>query len=97
MLVELSTAAIELLIDHAPEICGGYILLDPSTNHIEQFLGTPNHPLHYPPNLDCVWKLVAADGYALRLRFVDFDLEKSRGVHDYISVKYLDEQGELIR
>ena len=65
-------------------------MLDPSTNQIEHQLATPQYPQPYQTHLDCVWKLVAPNGYALRLKFHDINIE-NRCNHDYVRVQYIDQ------
>ena len=41
-------------------------------------LTSPNYPEPYPPSLECLWVLRAADvGATIRLTVLDFDVEQS--------------------
>ncbi|XP_064384805.1 tolloid-like protein 2 isoform X2 [Halichondria panicea] len=79
-------------------ICGGCAILDKSNNLIEHLLGTPQYPGHYQTHLDCTWKLAAPEGFSLRLNFHDLDLEEHDSCrHDYLSVQYLNDHGQVLR
>ncbi|XP_078582053.1 cubilin-like isoform X2 [Branchiostoma floridae x Branchiostoma japonicum] len=61
--------------------CGG-TLTTPTGTFI-----SPNYPLPYDHQGECYWQITVAEGSAILLTFVDFDLEShSRCVYDYVRV-----------
>ncbi|XP_063295425.1 embryonic protein UVS.2-like [Pelobates fuscus] len=36
---------------------------------------TPSFPDNYPPNMNCIWKIIAPAGYKIKLTLINFDLE----------------------
>lgn len=69
--------------------CGG-ILHDNSNSvsDIRPTIETPSYPESYPNNTECIWEIVAYDGYILTLYFFDrFYLESTANcTNDYVEV-----------
>ncbi|XP_055381621.1 dorsal-ventral patterning protein tolloid isoform X2 [Condylostylus longicornis] len=64
-------------------ICGGELFADS-----EGRLESPNYPLEYLPNKECVWKITAAEGYQVALKFQSFEVENHDNcVYDYVEVR----------
>nr|VZI27763.1 unnamed protein product [Spirometra erinaceieuropaei] len=60
------------------DACGGVI------NAANGTVQTPGYPSEYPPNKNCIWKIVAAPKSTIFLNFTHFDLEgKNFGDLDY--------------
>ncbi|KAH9490031.1 Dorsal-ventral patterning tolloid-like protein 1 [Bulinus truncatus] len=51
------------------DICGGYL---DTENGI---ISSPSFPDLYPSNKNCIWKIVAPNGYKIYINFTHFDLE----------------------
>lgn len=62
-------------------ICGGNIQIRQTAR-----LESPNYPLNYLPNKDCIWILKVRSGSRVALKFQSFDLEN----HDKCSYDYLE-------
>ncbi|PFX16561.1 Tolloid-like protein 2 [Stylophora pistillata] len=81
-------------LPHPPDVqCGGDLTADSGD------IQTPNFPLSYPDDIDCLWKIEVSHGSRITLtfeefqeklvslRFTHFDLEASGGCdYDYIEV-----------
>ena len=79
------------------DMCGGCMMLNPQTNN-NRILNSQRYPGDYPTNLECTWKLIAPDEYAIKLTFHDFDIEDSKGCeYDFLDVLLLNKRGETIR
>ena len=79
------------------DMCGGCMMLNPRTNN-NRILNSQRYPGDYPTNLECTWKLIAPDKYAIKLTFHDFDIEDSKGCeYDFLDVLLLNKRGETIR
>lgn len=68
------------------------------TEMSEGFLTSPNYPLPYPPNQDCLFNLTASANLVIHLTFTHFDLEgriarSSQCLNDYLVVTVVDRQG----
>ena len=61
-------------------------------------LSSPHYPYEYPANLECVWKLIAPKGYAIKLSFHDFDIEWDQNCeYDFLDILLLNMHGETMR
>jgi len=79
------------------EMCGGCIMLTPQ-NRNRQVLSSPHYPYEYPANLECVWKIIAPKGYAIKLSFHDFDVEWDQNCeYDFLDILLLNMHGEPMR
>ncbi|CAH2326721.1 embryonic -like isoform X2 [Pelobates cultripes] len=50
---------------------------------------TPNFPYNYPPNMNCIWKIIAPAGYKIILTINDFVLEpalENSCIYDILSI-----------
>lgn len=64
-------------------VCGGDISLD-----IEKRLESPNFPLEYMPNKECVWRILAPKKFQVGLRFLSFEVENHDScVYDYVEIR----------
>lgn len=75
-------------------VCGGDIAMEQSDLTIE----SPNYPLPYLPNKECVWRVFAPADYEVALTFNSFELEAHANcLLDYMEVRDGDsEQARLI-
>lgn len=65
-------------------VCGGEITINDTTLYR---LESPNYPLEYLPNKQCIWTISAPKGTHVGLRFDTFDLENhDTCVYDYVQV-----------
>uniref|UniRef100_A0A1A9WC30 Metalloendopeptidase n=1 Tax=Glossina brevipalpis TaxID=37001 RepID=A0A1A9WC30_9MUSC len=65
-------------------ICGGEITIDENEGRLE----SPNYPLDYLPNKECVWKITAPKGYQVALKFQSFEVENHDScVYDFVEVR----------
>ena len=84
--------------------CSRCILLQPpsddNTASSSGVINSPNHPNYYPRNSDCVWKIIAPDGYFINLRFqADMDIEfhlQDGCSYDYLELFFLSAAGEQL-
>ncbi|KAH8382434.1 hypothetical protein KR009_003503 [Drosophila setifemur] len=65
-------------------VCGGELSVDDSEGRLE----SPNYPLDYLPNKECVWKITVPKGYQVALKFQSFEVENHDScVYDYVEVR----------
>lgn len=64
-------------------ICGGDLRADDSG-----FLESPNYPLEYLANKECIWKITVPEGFQVALKFQSFEVENhDTCVYDYVEVR----------
>ncbi|XP_055853298.1 dorsal-ventral patterning protein tolloid [Episyrphus balteatus] len=64
-------------------ICGGELSVDESDGRLE----SPNYPLEYLPNKECIWRITVPKGYQVALKFQSFEVENHDNcVYDYVEV-----------
>lgn len=64
-------------------VCGGDLTLE-SGNQLE----SPNYPLEYLPNKECIWRITVPDDYQVALKFQSFEVENHDNcVYDYVEVR----------
>ncbi|XP_034484402.1 dorsal-ventral patterning protein tolloid [Drosophila innubila] len=64
-------------------VCGGEIQLSKG-----QSIDSPNYPLEYMPNKECIWHITAPPQHQVALKFQSFELEKHDGcIYDYIEIR----------
>jgi len=64
-------------------VCGGDIQLTR-----DQSIDSPNYPLDYMPDKECVWRITAPDNHQVALKFQSFELEKHDGcAYDYVEIR----------
>ena len=80
------------------DTCGGYIMLNPHTNN-NQIISSQHYPKHYPADLECTWKVIAPEGYAIKLTIHDIEIEQhfKKCEYDFLDVLLLNRRGETIR
>lgn len=67
-------------------ICGGEVDLD--SNGGPGRLESPNYPLDYLPNKECIWKITVPKDYQVALKFQSFEVENHDNcVYDYVEVR----------
>ncbi|XP_068152674.1 protein tolkin [Drosophila tropicalis] len=65
-------------------VCGGELVVDDNEGRLE----SPNYPLDYLPNKECVWKITVPKGYQVALKFQSFEVENHDScVYDYVEVR----------
>ncbi|XP_017020584.1 protein tolkin [Drosophila kikkawai] len=65
-------------------VCGGELSVDDAVGRLE----SPNYPLDYLPNKECVWKITVPKGYQVALKFQSFEVENHDScVYDYVEVR----------
>ncbi|KAM7363855.1 tolloid-like protein 1 tolkin isoform 1-T3 [Cochliomyia hominivorax] len=65
-------------------VCGGELSIDDSEGRLE----SPNYPLDYLPNKECVWKITVPKGYQVALKFQSFEVENHDScVYDFVEVR----------
>ncbi|XP_017142281.1 dorsal-ventral patterning protein tolloid isoform X1 [Drosophila miranda] len=65
-------------------VCGGELSVDDAEGRLE----SPNYPLDYLPNKECVWKITVPKGYQVALKFQSFEVENHDScVYDYVEVR----------
>ncbi|KAM7538912.1 hypothetical protein Aperf_G00000048657 [Anoplocephala perfoliata] len=62
---------------HCEDACGGVI------NAANGTIQTPGFPAEYPPNKNCIWKIIAAPKSTIFLNFTHFDLEGKNKACNY--------------
>ncbi|XP_053687223.1 tolloid-like protein 1 [Sabethes cyaneus] len=64
-------------------VCGGNVNLE-SGGRLE----SPNYPMDYLPNKECVWKITVPKDYQVALKFQSFEVENHDNcVYDYVEVR----------
>lgn len=64
-------------------VCGGDLTLE-SGNQLE----SPNYPLEYLPNKECIWRITVQEDYQVALKFQSFEVENHDNcVYDYVEVR----------
>ncbi|XP_017850119.1 dorsal-ventral patterning protein tolloid [Drosophila busckii] len=73
--------------------CGGDIRL--SNDHS---IDSPNYPLEYMPNKECVWRVIAPEYHQVAIRFTFFELERHDAcIYDFVELHDgSDEESKLI-
>ncbi|XP_017846556.1 dorsal-ventral patterning protein tolloid isoform X3 [Drosophila busckii] len=70
-------------------VCGGNLSVDDSEGRLE----SPNYPLDYLPNKECLWKISVPKGFQVALKFQSFEVENHDScVYDYVEVRDGDAQ-----
>ncbi|XP_064556108.1 protein tolkin isoform X1 [Drosophila montana] len=65
-------------------VCGGDLSVDDSEGRLE----SPNYPLDYLPNKECVWKITVPKSFQVALKFQSFEVENHDScVYDYVEVR----------
>ncbi|EDV93120.1 dorsal-ventral patterning protein tolloid [Drosophila grimshawi] len=65
-------------------VCGGDLSVDDAEGRLE----SPNYPLDYLPNKECVWKITVPKGFQVALKFQSFEVENHDScVYDYVEVR----------
>ncbi|XP_070137463.1 protein tolkin isoform X1 [Drosophila bipectinata] len=65
-------------------VCGGEMSVDDAEGRLE----SPNYPLDYLPNKECVWKITVPKGYQVALKFQSFEVENHDScVYDYVEIR----------
>ncbi|XP_037806312.1 dorsal-ventral patterning protein tolloid [Lucilia sericata] len=65
-------------------VCGGELSIDDNEGRLE----SPNYPLDYLPNKECVWKITVPKGYQVALKFQSFEVENHDScVYDFVEVR----------
>ncbi|XP_038578939.1 cubilin [Micropterus salmoides] len=69
------------------QACGGFIELN--DNDPPGYITSPNYPLNYPQNIDCVWVVTVPNGEAVQIDFQDeFYIEPSGScMYDYLELR----------
>uniref|UniRef100_A0A8D8U6L7 Cubilin n=3 Tax=Cacopsylla melanoneura TaxID=428564 RepID=A0A8D8U6L7_9HEMI len=71
--------------------CGGELSGD------EGSFSSPNYPMQYPINADCVWTVKSSPGNKIAIQFTDFQLEKSDFCNeDFVELRESNVQGKLL-
>lgn len=64
-------------------VCGGSVNLE-SGGRLE----SPNYPMDYLPNKECIWKITVPKDYQVALKFQSFEVENHDNcVYDYVEVR----------
>ncbi|XP_002073258.3 dorsal-ventral patterning protein tolloid [Drosophila willistoni] len=64
-------------------VCGGDIQLTK-----DQSIDSPNYPVDYMPNKECIWRINVPIHHQVALKFQFFELEKHDNcIHDYIEIR----------
>ncbi|XP_055525021.1 tolloid-like protein 1 [Wyeomyia smithii] len=64
-------------------VCGGNVNLE-SGGRLE----SPNYPMDYLPNKECIWKITVPKDYQVALKFQSFEVENHDNcVYDYVEVR----------
>ncbi|KAH8375151.1 hypothetical protein KR200_009003 [Drosophila serrata] len=64
-------------------VCGGDILLTR-----DQSIDSPNYPMDYMPDKECVWRITAPEHHQVALKFQSFELEKRDGcAYDFVEIR----------
>ncbi|XP_034126839.1 dorsal-ventral patterning protein tolloid isoform X3 [Drosophila guanche] len=65
-------------------VCGGELSVDDAEGRLE----SPNYPLDYLPNKECVWNITVPKGYQVALKFQSFEVENHDScIYDYVEVR----------
>ena len=75
-----------IVCHHYTDTCIKHIIGAVNGRHKRGRIFSPNYPLEYPSNTECVWKITVPDNAALKLNFDDFSTECS---YDYLEIHHL--------
>ncbi|XP_055677103.1 tolloid-like protein 1 isoform X1 [Lutzomyia longipalpis] len=68
---------------HYEAVCGGELNLQ-SSGHLE----SPNYPLDYLPNKECIWKITVPKDYQVALKFQSFEVENhDTCMYDFVEIR----------
>ncbi|KAJ6633667.1 Dorsal-ventral patterning protein tolloid, partial [Pseudolycoriella hygida] len=68
---------------HYEAVCGGELNLESGGR-----LDSPNYPLDYLPNRECIWRITFPEEYQVALKFQSFEVENHDNcVYDYVEVR----------
>uniref|UniRef100_A0A8C5PBH1 Cubilin n=1 Tax=Leptobrachium leishanense TaxID=445787 RepID=A0A8C5PBH1_9ANUR len=71
--------------------CGGTLQMENGA------FNSPNYPVDYPANTECVWKVLSSPGNRLSLYFTSFSLQASENcTKDYVEIREGDETGSFL-
>lgn len=72
-----------MLVVYSTAVCGGDLTIE-SGNQLE----SPNYPLEYLPNKECIWRITVQEDYQVALKFQSFEVENHDNcVYDYVEVR----------
>lgn len=64
-------------------VCGGELNMT-SGGRLE----SPNYPMDYLPNQECIWRITVDEGYQVALKFQSFEVENHDNcVYDYVEIR----------
>lgn len=64
-------------------VCGGDLNLENGGQ-----LESPNYPLEYLPNKECIWRITVQEDHQVALKFQSFEVENHDNcVYDYVEVR----------
>lgn len=70
---------------HYEAVCGGEVNV---TSESEFRLESPNYPLDYLPNKECIWKISVPEEFQVALKFQSFEVENHDScVYDYVEIR----------
>lgn len=73
----------KIQIDWIVAVCGGDLNLE----NIGQ-LESPNYPLEYLPNKECIWRITVQEDHQVALKFQSFEVENHDNcAYDYVEVR----------
>lgn len=68
---------------HTKAVCGGDLNLSSGG-----LLESPNYPLEYLPNKECIWRITVEENFQVALKFQSFEVENHDNcVYDYVEVR----------
>ncbi|XP_055699503.1 dorsal-ventral patterning protein tolloid isoform X2 [Phlebotomus papatasi] len=68
---------------HYEAVCGGELNLQ-SSGHLE----SPNYPLDYLSNKECIWKITVPEDYQVALKFQSFEVENhDTCMYDFVEIR----------
>ncbi|XP_054747410.1 dorsal-ventral patterning protein tolloid [Anastrepha obliqua] len=63
--------------------CGGEVFITQ-----DRRIDSPNYPLEYPPDRECIWHISVEENYQVAVRFLSFDLEhRENCLYDYLEIR----------
>ncbi|XP_037806363.1 dorsal-ventral patterning protein tolloid [Lucilia sericata] len=64
-------------------VCGGDIFLTE-----DRRIDSPNYPLEYFPDKECIWRITVPDNHQVALKFQSFELENHDNcIYDYVEIR----------
>lgn len=85
-LFSIQYCCVYYIVNFIPDTCIKHLIGRVNGRSRHGNIYSPDYPLEYPNNADCVWKISVPDNAVLQLTLIDFDSECR---HDFLETHHL--------